>query len=327
MRRTFVSLLGALLLLIVGAIPAGALQDASPESGLADLGLPELSVNVTTSAFEGIPESVEAGRYLVLVTAAADTEFGGAVAFVQPAGMTADDFLGALSGPPADAGAGAVVGTPIGEIEASPADGDAMGGPPSFMFEATYAGGTFAIAGESADVVVDLGPGEWIAWGDDPGAPQEPVIFEVTGEMPADPAEPESGATITMGEGEYGIEVTEGELVAGSQVVKVENIGAQPHFIFIGKGPDGMTEEQIGVALDEEAQAGMTGTPPAYSDLNPDEEVMPVGFTATQSTNTAQWITLDLEPGAYALVCFYPDLGDGMPHAFKGMYTVVDVEE
>ena len=45
-------------------------QDASPEAGapenpFADLGLPELTVNVTATAFEGIPESVEAGSSVI----------------------------------------------------------------------------------------------------------------------------------------------------------------------------------------------------------------------------------------------------------------------
>jgi hypothetical protein len=39
------------------------------------------------------------------------------------------------------------------------------------------------------------------------------------------------------------------------------------------------------------------------------------------------WIPVDLEPGTYGLVCFFPDLADGMPHANKGMYTIVEVAE
>jgi hypothetical protein len=31
---------------------------------------------------------------------------------------------------------------------------------------------------------------------------------------------------------------------------------------------------------------------------------------------------VDLEPGTYVAMCFFPDLGDGMPHAYHGMHTV-----
>lgn len=86
-----------------------------------------------------------------------------------------------------------------------------------------------------------------------------------------------------------------------------------------------MTEDQIAAVLDEEMQAEMTGTPPAYSGLNPDTDLEDAFFTGTQSTNTAVWLPVTLEPGTYVLVCFFPDLADGIPHAFKGMYTVVQV--
>ena len=124
MHRSLSALVGALLLLMVGAIPVGALQEATPASGLADLGLPTLDVTVTATGYEGIPESLEAGRYLVTVTASEDAgEFGGGVSFVQPSGMTADEFLGLLSGPPDETGVGAVPATPIDDGAATPADG------------------------------------------------------------------------------------------------------------------------------------------------------------------------------------------------------------
>lgn len=328
MRRNVIAAFGVLLLLVVGAIPAAARQEASPESGLADLGLPTLDVTVTASGYEGIPDTLEAGRYLVTVTAAEDTgEFGGGVAFIRPSGMTADEFLGLLSGPPDETGVGAVPSTPIDEANATPAEGgEGMGGPPPAVYESTYAGGTYAAGpGKSAEIVLDLGPGEWIAWADDPEAAQEPVVFEVTGEMPADLAEPESSATITMGE--YVIAVTEGELAAGPQVIKVENLGAQPHFVVAAIGPDGMTKEQVGVVLEEEAAAQMTGTPPAYSDLNPDEDFGEGFYTGSQSGGTAVWVPVNLEAGTYLMACFFPDVADGMPHTEKGMYTVVEVGE
>lgn len=294
-----------------------AVAVAAQDDAFGDLGLPEITVNVTNTAFEGLPEETAAGRYLVTVNAAEDMEFGGGISFVQPAGMGAQEFLDALGGPPEPE---LVDGTPeLAEVEGE-SEGEEMGGPPPFFFESAMAGGVFAMAGTSAHVVLDLTPGEWVAWSDDPEAPQEPVILNVTGEMPADLPEPESSATITMAE--FSIEVTEGELTTGPQVVALTNVGAQPHFLLVTRGPDSMTIDDIAAILD----ADMTGTP-AATDLNPDEDFEDEYFTGTQSTDTTIWITLDLSPGKHALLCFFPDIEDGAPHAFHGMYNLVEVSE
>lgn len=326
--RRFIVLVLSMILVIPLSMSSLLAQEATPAAGspFDDLGLPTLDITVTASGYEGIPDSIEAGRYLVNVTVEEGAgDFGAGIAFVQaPEGMSSDDFMAVFMSPPDESGVGVVASTPIEGVEASPAGDEGMGGPPAFLFEATYAGGTYAFGG-SSQVVLDLTPGEWIGWADDPSAPQEPVVFEVTGEMPAELAEPESAATIVMGE--YVIEVSEGELTSGTQVVRIDNIGAQPHFIGWFHLPDGTTEEQIQVVLDEEMQAEMSGTPAVYSDLNPDEDLMPVTFTATQSTNTSMWIVVNLEAGTHGLVCFFPDMGDGMPHAYHGMYNVIEVAD
>ncbi len=323
MHRILSALAGALLLVGLGTGPTRALQEATPASGLADLGLPTLDVNVGAAGYEGIPESLGAGRYLVTLTVAEDFGgFGGSIEFAQPVGVSPEEFIAASAPPNEEGDAAAVAGTPELAPNATPAEGgEGMGGPPAFFFESVFAGGTSAMAGQSSQVVLDLTPGEWVASaGGDPDQPQEPVIFQVTGEMPADLPEPESDATLTMGE--YVIGVTEGELAAGSQVIEVENTGAQPHFIVWFQGPDDLTEDEVEAVL----QSDMTGTPAAV-DFNPDEDLIPLLFTATQSTGTSIWIPVDLEPGTYGLVCFFPDISDAMPHAYKGMYTIVEVAE
>jgi len=313
MRRNVLALISVVFLLVLGAIPAGARQEA--ETPFADLDLPELEVTVTETGFEGISESLEAGRYVVTATATEDSgEFGAAVAFVQPSGMTAEEFLAGLGGPPAEAAGEALEGTPA-------EGGDEMGGaPPAEYYASTFAGGAGVMPGDTTVFVVDLTPGEWIVWGDDPAGAQEPFIFEVTGEMPTDLAEPESDATLTMGE--YVIGITGGELTAGPQVLKIENSGAQPHFIASGRATVEVTEADIEAVLESE----MTGTPAAV-DFNPDEDFEESFYTASQSTGTEMWIAVDLEPGTHVLLCFFPDMADGMPHAMKGMYELLEVGE
>jgi hypothetical protein len=327
MRRLFSIVAVLLAISLLG--PVTSAQEATPASAFEGVDLPTLDITVTAAGYEGIPESIEAGRYLVTVTAAADTgEFGGGVSFIQPAGMTGDEFvtmLGELSGPPDESGVGAAAATPIEGGAATPAEegGDA-GGVPPFLFESAMAGGAYAPAGGSAQVVLDLPPGEWVAWADDPEAPQAPMAFAVTGEMPTDLAEPASTATLTMGE--YVIEVTAGALTTGSQVIRIDNIGAQPHFVGWVQGPDGVTEAQIQAVLDAEMQAELTGTPPVYADFNPEEDVTDVTFTGTQSTGTSMWVQVDdVAAGTHILICFFPDMADGMPHAYHGMYNVIEI--
>jgi hypothetical protein len=122
--------------------------------------------------------------------------------------------------------------------------------------------------------------------------------------------------------GEYVIGITGGELVSGQQVLRLEHLGNQPHFIFMGKALAPVTEAEIEAVLEAE----MTGTT-ADVDFNPEEDFMPVFGTASQSYGTELWVSLNLEPGTYVLVCFFPDRGDGHPHAYKGMFTLLEVGE
>jgi hypothetical protein len=123
--------------------------------------------------------------------------------------------------------------------------------------------------------------------------------------------------------GEYVIEVTEGAITTGPQVLKIENIGAQPHFVFGTSGPEGMTAADIEAIL----QADMTGTP-AATDIDPNTDFVDLFSTGTQSNGTAMWIAVeDVPAGPMALLCFFPDITDGLPHAYHGMFAVVEVAE
>ncbi len=83
-----------------------------------------------------------------------------------------------------------------------------------------------------------------------------------------------------------------------------------------------MTREDFEAIL----MAETPGTPATVA-INPDKDFEVVLSTATQSRGTESWVPLDLAPGTYVLVCFFPDIEDGIPHAFKGMYNVIDVAE
>lgn len=307
-RRTFVASALAMALSIPVLTREVAAQAGTPAAGgLAQLGLPELKVTTTKTGFEGIASSMAAGRYLLSASGEPDT----AVAFVQPTGgMTVDDFLGFLKG--------------MGQ--ASPASGgtpssgsDSQGGqPPAFFYDFLLAGGAAVAPGATTQAVIDLTPGDWFAWGDDPTSPLTPVKFTVTGTIPASLPEPKANATITFSD--FAINITDGSLVSGDNVIKLVNGGAQPHFLVLMKGPDGMTKDDVKGALDAE----MTGTP-AAGGLNPQKDLMPILGTESQSKGTMAWAEAKLDPGTYVGLCFFPDKDSGMPHAYMGMYNVFTV--
>jgi hypothetical protein len=281
------------------------------QADLASAGFPTLDVTITASGFEGIPETLEAGRYLINATAADDVTEGVAVAFLQPYEMTADEFFMNIGGGPPPEGEASPVAEGGGEE-----GGEEEGPLPSFIYQSKFAGGALAVPGTPGSAVIDLTEGEWVAWGDAPDASQMPVVVTVTGEFPADLAEPEADIMSTLID--FGIMI-EGNLVAGDHVVRVENLGAQPHFLEIATVPAGTTNEDLEALLG----SFMTGTP-VPGGIS-EEDFGEGTYTPTQSIATVTWTRVTLEAGTYAAMCWFPTAGIGDPHVFHGMHTVFDV--
>ena len=303
--------LGAVIASAAFAFPGlRSTSHAKQAADLTALGLPTLDITISMNGYEGIPDSTPAGRYLVNLTVGDDMEEG-VVAFVQPpAGMTAAEFLAAV-------GIGQEGGTP----EASPIseegeEGEEEGPLPSFVYQARFAGGVFGMPGTPVSAVVDLGEGEWFAWGDEPEAPVAPVIFNVAGSAPESPVDP--GADLKFTLYEFGIMV-EGAMTAGDHLVQVENVGAQPHFLELEMVPAGTTNDDL-TALVESFMSG-TPVPGGLSE----SDFTPVTYTPTQSIGTSTWRMMSLEAGTYGAVCWFPNAGTGAPHAFMGMHNVFEM--
>lgn len=318
---------GAATLALMPAHSIFAAQ-ATPAAVFAALGYPELKVTITDTGYEGIPDTLPAGRYLltamtktpVPAAAATSDQNPPTVAFVSPtpAGMSAADFLQLLGG-----GGG---GTP--EAGATPmaggtpaAGGDQGGGEdqqlPLAVYQMKFAGGTMVFPGQtSAQAVIDLTAGEWVAWGDQPGLPQQPAVFKVTGDFPADVQDPKADLTATLID--FAIQI-EGTLTAGTHTIKVQHHGAQPHFLAIEKGPDTLTKDQVQATLAGE----MSGTPAANAiDEN---ALQPVFYSPTQSIGTDTWHQIELPAGTLVAACYFPTAGTGVPHAMNGMFDVFKV--
>lgn len=304
-RQAILATAGASLLTLgPGARLVASAQGAGD---LVTLSYPKLSLTVTDTAIDGVPAT----------TASAP---GGKVGFVSPpAGMPVQALLGVLAGqgrPPASP-----VASPVASPAASPAltagQADvAQGAPPAFIYQSRFAGGAFARPGTTGEAVIDLQPGDWIAWGDDPTAGQKPVAFTVTGDFQPDVKDPQADITATLVD--FAITI-EGNLTAGTHILKVVSHGAEPHFLEVDKGPDTMTKELVGAALRRQ----MNGTPEPGGFANATLE--PAFYTPVQSIGTTTWHAIDLKPGSYLAACFFPTAGTGVPHAMNGMIDVVKI--
>jgi hypothetical protein len=306
------------LVLALAALPlAWASTNAQAATPAADarfadtLGLPELAITATDDGFEGVPAETEAGRYLVTFTndAAGEAAEGGLGFMRLPEGRTVDDLAAAAEA--------------LGELMAGGSPAAMAGGedPLTWVYETYIAGGLAAGPGGTGQAIVDLRPGDYAVWGDDPALPIPPVAMTVSGEMPADPPEPEARLTVTeLGTADgYAFEV-EGDLAPGLQTLRIDNKSDQPHFVVLLRSPEPITEEQLTALLELPEDAA---PPPGLP--NP-EEFVDVAYAATQSAGTTQWLAVDLEPGSHVLTCFFPDPNHGgIPHAAEGMAELVTV--
>ena len=293
--------------LAVGTVGAGVMlaRDATPgaDATFADtVGLPELEIAATDDGFEGVPAETAAGRYVVTFTNNATAE--AAADFVLlPEGVTVDDL--------------ATLGKAMADEDGAELDAA------EWIFETYVAGGVGALPGRTTWVIVDLRPGRYAVWNDDQGLPP-PAAMTVTGEMPADLAEPEADATlIEVGTAEGYAFALDGKLAPGPQMLRIDNKSDQPHFALLLRSPRPVTVEQIEFLLMLDPASDVTPSP----DLPNPEQLVTAARSGVQSAGTTQWLSTDLEPGSYVVLCFVPDPEkEGIPHAAEGMVDVITVE-
>lgn len=106
------------------------------------------------------------------------------------------------------------------------------------------------------------------------------------------------------------------EVESGPKVWQINNKGQQWHEMAIVKLTDGTTIDDVVAMLSSEEPAD--GPPPF-------EEV---AFWAPNSPGETGYVTWDLPPGEYTVLCFLPDIaGDMTAHAAHGMYADLTVVE
>ncbi|HEU5430540.1 MAG TPA: hypothetical protein VFU81_02700, partial [Thermomicrobiales bacterium] len=292
-RRVAMQFLAGTAALAVGAARVGRVSAQATPSPLGGLGLPELTIALTNQGYQA-PASATAGWNVVTFHNQLPQQDDGPDLMLIPQGETIQSVF-------------AVVATPA----ASPAL-------PAWLFQTTFAGGPYAPAGGARQAVVHLTPGDWMVWSAGEAIPPAPLSVAGAG-SPA--AEPNLTADVEVTLTEYAFKGLEAGLQPGSQQWKVTNAGAQPHFMILGKAPNGATTEQLLAGINAE----MTGTPAASAlDLT---QIPTVGGCTTLSAGQSLYLPLDLAAGSYAAVCFFPDEQQSVPHALLGMATIFTVGE
>jgi uncharacterized cupredoxin-like copper-binding protein len=164
--------------------------------------------------------------------------------------------------------------------------------------------------GESATVTQVLQPGNYYAFNTSGGRPDAKAagVTEVTGEESDEEIE---GGEATVDAAEYVFNAE--TLPSGATEIAFDNIGAQPHHLIASKLKGDATAEDAEKFFKTEQ-----GAPPM--------EEKGTKSTAVLEGGEGQLVTLNLEPGRYALYCFITDREGGPPHALKGMVDEVEVE-
>lgn len=149
---------------------------------------------------------------------------------------------------------------------------------------------------------------------DDNGGPTEVVTkVTTTGPETATGAAPKATATIRQKEYAFLIQ----GLKAGTQVVKLSNIGSQIHELGIGLITDPTKTEQD--AVDAMLNGGPNTPPPSWLQF--------VGFGGIHTPKDTEYLKLHLDHGGrYIFVCFMPDaVTGGTPHIVRGMHHLVEI--
>ena len=165
----------------------------------------------------------------------------------------------------------------------------------------------------AAEATVNLKPGRYAMFCVIPGPDGAPHLAKgMIRELTVTPseaviAEPVSDVTIKLSDYAFDISTP---LKAGRQVVRVEDAGPQPHELVLVKLEPGKTVEQMAQWAEK-----MQGPPPGSF----------LGGVSPISAGEASFITLELTPGEYGLLCFLPDSKDMKPHLVHGMVKQITV--
>lgn len=162
--------------------------------------------------------------------------------------------------------------------------------------------------GESTVATIDLKPGDYVMICVIP-APDGQLhvmkgMFRPLVVVPGDgPTAAMPAADLVMTLDDYSFE-TDRPITPGHHTIRVENVASQAHEVVIVRLQRGRTAgDFLSWVMTRE------GVAPGK----------PVGGVTGLAPGVENVITIDFQPGEYALLCFVPDAGDGQPHVAHGM--------
>jgi hypothetical protein len=191
--------------------------------------------------------------------------------------------------------------------------GEAFGqGPMAALELVTLLGGMQVMPDSSMSITYELMPGTHIIF-DAAAEMPEPETFTVV-DAESEGAAPEADVHVSLLDFAFSMPPS---ITAGEHVWQVENKGEQWHEMGIGRIPDDMTIPEFHAMM----MASMAGEEGAEDAIEEVTTVLPM------NQGEHAWVTIDLEPGTYAVICFLPDFGSGHAHIELGMLQFLYVTE
>ncbi len=187
--------------------------------------------------------------------------------------------------------------------------GKAMKGeapPPAWATD--YGGVNPPVPGGTAEITQQLEPGSYALVCFVPGPDGVPHIAKgmsraITVTPSTAPTAPEPKSDIALNLADYTFNATPA-LAAGKHTIRIENTAQQTHEVILVRLAPGKRVEDLAKWIDH-----MQGPPPAE----------PLGGVPGIAPGRHVFMTVDLTPGEYGLLCEVPDAKDGKPHVAHGM--------
>ena len=207
-------------------------------------------------------------------------------------------------------------------MQAVPTEGDV-----AFMrlFEiVTPAGGPAPLGpGKQMEMVLDLAEGRYVLVCFVPSPDGIPHLAKgmtkrlvVTAPPARQPDLPVAAGTVDMADFAF---ATLPPIAAGQTVVEVTNSGQEPHEMAVVR-LNGISASQLLEMLSAPPPGPGSAPPPGPPPLEF------VGGVQAMMPGQRAWVTLDLTPGEYAMVCFVPSPpNQGKPHVALGMFRAFTV--
>lgn len=136
------------------------------------------------------------------------------------------------------------------------------------------------------------------------------MVRPLTVTASTDAAAPAPTADIVMTLKDYSFTSSK-PLTAGKHIIQIQNSGGQSHELVLARMAPGKKAADLAAWVEKQS-----GPPPAE----------PIGGVPAISKGASAYMTADLTPGDYALICFIPDAKDGKAHYTHGMMQDVHVD-